>query len=196
MSAPAPGMIQRYTIERVRRAWHWAHHFVMHNMLHADDPPHQLALGVAIGVFVTFTPTVGAQMLLAVFLAWLLRANKVVGVPIVWISNPATIVPIFWTCYYVGRRLLGQPGIGREWWSELAHPPQGWWVAVKFYWSRLMEIAAPLWLGGCLVGLALGAVAYWSVYYLLCWYRMRRWGQLVPPDDFDSSGDSQHEAAA
>ena len=99
----------RFYSWRVRR-------FVLRSLLHTDDPPHELALGVAIGVFVTFTPTVGFQMVLTVFLAWLLRANKAVGVPIVWITNPATIIPIYYSCYVVGRSMLQWESVGEAWW--------------------------------------------------------------------------------
>lgn len=164
----------RIMIRRARR-------FLIHRVLHADDPPHNLALGMAIGVFVTFTPTIGAQMSLVVFLAWLFRANKVVGVPLVWITNPATIVPIYYPCYVVGRVLLGEPEIGLAWWQELRHPPPGFFAATHFYWSRMLEIAEPLWLGCVVVSLVLAIITYYVVYFGVRWYRLKRWGQLVPP---------------
>lgn len=164
----------RLYVHRVRR-------FVLHNILHADDPPHRLALGVAIGVFVAFTPTIGFQMMIAVFLAWLLRANKVVGLPVVWISNPATLVPIYYWCYCVGRWILGQQHVGEGWWQRFSQHPPGWGPAFCAYWARLMEIAAPLSVGCVVVGLLLAYPTYYVLFHAICKYRMRRWGQLVPP---------------
>ena len=132
-------------------------------------------------MFVTFTPTVGFQMVLVVFLAWLLRANKAVGVPLVWITNPATIVPIFYTCYRVGRFVLQQEGVGLEWWEELAHPTGSWWGHVVFYWKHIMEIASPLWVGSAIVATILGYISYYVSYYAIYGYRMKRWGQPMPP---------------
>ena len=45
---------------RFVRSWSRRHrlqlrHFVYHSLLHADDPPRPLALGMAIGMFVAFT---------------------------------------------------------------------------------------------------------------------------------------------
>jgi uncharacterized protein (DUF2062 family) len=140
-----------------------------------------LALGVAIGVFVTFTPTVGLQMMIVVFLAWLFGANKVVGLPITWITNPATIMPIFYTCYRIGRTILGRPGVEARWWVQLTARPDDWWPRVKFYWEHFMEIAAPLWLGCLVVSMLLGYASYYISYYAIAGYRMRRWGQLMPP---------------
>lgn len=148
--------------------------FVIHRVLHADDPPHRLALGAAIGMFVAFTPTIGAQSALVVGLAWLLGGNKVVGLPLVWISNPATAAPIYYGCYTVGRYMLGMKGVGRAWWAEFMRPPQGYLDAMVFYWSRLAEIAAPLWLGSLLVGALLAAVTYLFVSRSVTIYRRRR----------------------
>ena len=89
-----------------RRDWYRiavrARRFVVHNVLRADDPPHRLALAVAIALFVTFTPTIGFRSVLVVLLAWMFGANKLVGLPLVWISNPATFVPIDYPSYLTG----------------------------------------------------------------------------------------------
>jgi len=155
--------------------------FIIHHVLHADDPPHRLALGIAIGVFVAFTPTVGFQMVISVFLAWVFRANKAVGPPIVWITNPATMIPIYYSCYVVGRLILQHEPVRARWWRELAHPPEGWWEGVVFYWQRFTHIAVPLWVGCLLVSTILGYISYRISLSAISAYRMRRWGQLVPP---------------
>ena len=45
-------------------------------------------------------------LLLTIALAWLLRANKLVGVPFVWISNPLTMGLIYLPNFWLGRWLL------------------------------------------------------------------------------------------
>ena len=177
-------MLNRRLAIRTRRIRRRLKRFVVHHVLHADDPPHRLALGMAIGVFVTFTPTVGAQMLLVVAAAWLLRANKAVGLPIVWISNPATVVPLFYPCYVIGRTILGLQPIGRAWWNELSKPPMGWWPAMTFYWDKLTEIAEPLWLGCLIVATCTSVPMYFLSYYAIRAYRLRRWGQVTRPADW------------
>jgi len=155
--------------------------FIFYQLLHADDPPHRVALGVAIGMFVAFTPTVGFQMVLVIFFAWILRANRAAGLPVVWISNPATMLPIFYGTYWVGRVILRQPHKGDAWWERLYSPPPGWWPTVKFYWTEFAEIAAPLWLGSIIVALALAVPSYLVTYYGIRSYRLKRWGTLTPP---------------
>ena len=165
----------RYYFRRSRK-------YVYHSILHADDPPHKLALGVARARFVMFTPTLGLQMIITVFLAWLLRANKAVGLPVVWISNPVTFVPIFYPCYVVGCWLLDKPQTESDIWQQLSTPPpEGWLEGVQYYWTLFLGVAAPLWLGGLIVGAFLGVLTYYLLYVAICRYRMRRWGQLIPP---------------
>ena len=63
---------------------------------------------VALGVFCAFMP-VPFQMPLAAIFAILLRVNILIAVPMVWISNPVTIPPIFYFCYLVGAEILETP---------------------------------------------------------------------------------------
>ena len=174
-------MLVQQVTSRLRTVWRKLRHVVLHLLLHADDPPGRLALGAAIGVFVTFTPTFGIQMLLVVFAAWLLRANKTVGLPIVWISNPATLILIYYPCYFVGRSLLGRESIGQQWWVELGQPPAGWLPSFEFYSARFVEIAGPLCLGCFVVATCMAIPTYYLVYYAIRTYRLRRWGQLTRP---------------
>ena len=48
----------------IRKIIRQIEHFIVYRILHADDTPHRLALGIALGVFVAWTPTVGLQMVL------------------------------------------------------------------------------------------------------------------------------------
>ena len=54
----------------------------------------EVARGMALGVFIGLTPTMGIQMPLAFFFAMLLKENKIAAVIGVWISNPMTAIPI------------------------------------------------------------------------------------------------------
>ncbi len=174
--------------DKVSQYWKRAKDFCVYRILHADDPPHRLALGIAVGMFVTFTPLIGFQMMLSVFLAWLLGANKLVGIPLVWISNPFTIIPIYYPCYRLGCVILGEKVVnskwshlGTEWQQLLADPATTWGVKVRFWWEGLMDFIAPLCLGCLIVGLIFGVVSYYLSLVMIRSYRLRRWGQLMPP---------------
>lgn len=175
-------MYRRHVRARFRLYYGRARRFVLYRLLHTDDPPYKLAMGVAVGVFITFTPTIGLQMALCVGLAWMLRANAFVGIPIVWISNPLTFVPIYYPLYLLGASIVGVEPVGQQWFIDLVeHSPEGWWAGVKHFANQLLGVAGPLWTG-CIVFATLTAVpSYYVTYYAIWGYRMRKWGSLTPP---------------
>ena len=148
------------------RYWYRFKRLVSHKVLHTDDPPHMIALGAAIATFVAFLPLVGIQTLLSVGLAALLRANKAICVPIVWISNPFTILPIYGSCLATGRLIVNAGGSEKE--VVLAHLWPGSWVSFvdPVFWkgllATLMGLGAELWVG-CVV---LGLVAAIAMYFI------------------------------
>ncbi len=170
-----------------RYIWKRLREFIVHRVLRLDDTPHRIALGVAIGFFVTWTPTISIQMILVVALATLLKANKRVGVPFVWISNPLTIVPIYGPNYLIGSKLLGgqweafTAAVTNARAAQANLPdPQGWldhishWGQVTWQWVQaLWPIFPPLWLGSIIVGLLIGFVTYVATYYGVVAYRKR-----------------------
>src|SRR5262245_19505707 len=67
-SGPAPAMTmevtRRWLIDRIR------------GVLHLQDPPWRIALALATGVFISFTPLYGLQSVLAVLVAAIFGLNK------------------------------------------------------------------------------------------------------------------------
>ncbi len=72
-----------------------------------NDTPHSIALGVSLGMFIALTPTVSVQMILVVIIGTLIRANRLIGVILIWISNPVTVLPLYYAYYWLGGKLLG-----------------------------------------------------------------------------------------
>ena len=66
------------------------------------DSPHSIALGLAVGLWISLTPTVGIQMTLALIVCTLLRANVLIAVAMCWVSNPITFVPMYYGYYRFG----------------------------------------------------------------------------------------------
>jgi len=155
--------------------------FIVRRILHIDDTPHRLALGLALGIFVAWTPTIGVQMVLVVILATMCRANKLVGIPMVWISNPFTLPLVYYPNYLLGRYLLGlfdaQTTTNYSF-RQLEN------LLTKFndmsfyeiaFWDKLgrllLDIGLDLWLGSIIVGLFLGIIVYIVSYKFILWYR-------------------------
>lgn len=175
----------KFVAKRIKR-------FFVYRVLSLDDTPHRIALGVAIGIFVTWTPTIGLQMVLAVALSLLLRANKFVGVPFVWLSNPFTVVPIYGPSYMLGSHMLG----GKYTWSAFtgaiaeASQYDGGLIDKMCAWlTATLPIIAPLWLGSVVVGLALALVTYPAIYWGVGAYRRHR--SLTHPADLRQDKKSQ-----
>ena len=148
--------------------------FFIYRVLSLDDTPHRIALGVAIGIFVAWTPTMGLQMVLTVLLCTLFQANKLVGVPFVWISNPLTLVPVYGPNYLLGRWLLGG---GYSWSASMhairhaAHGREGWWASTTAWWTASLKVFWPLWIGSLIVALLLGALSYVIIYHAVVAFR-------------------------
>jgi uncharacterized protein (DUF2062 family) len=156
---------------------------VFHRILHADDTPHRIALGLAIGMFVALTPTIGLQMVIALAVAAALRANKAACIPVVWITNPFTAVPIYSFCWLLGAKALSTNGeanlqavierIGTvaalPTWSRLLD--WGFWSGVI---TLLVDLGTELWLGCCLAGVVSGGLVYGLSRWGIATYRRRR----------------------
>ncbi|MDN5848735.1 MAG: DUF2062 domain-containing protein [Nitrococcus sp.] len=105
-----------------------------------DDPyllhlnRRSVAGGVACGLFVAFIPLPG-QMLMAAMLAILLRANLVISVALVWITNPITMPPFFYLSYIVGTWVIGSP--------VTIH--FGFEPTVHWFWAQFARIWNPRW---------------------------------------------------
>jgi hypothetical protein len=164
----------RYVLNRLKR-------FFIYRVLHVDDTPHRIALGVAIGIFVTWTPTIGFQMVLTVALSALLRANKAVGVPFVWISNPLTLGPVYGPNYLLGCWLLGGRYHGGHFlhFLKAAASGSGWMERLNAIWKAMWTIFWPLWTGSIVVGLLLGLLSYFATRWAVIRYR-RHWHRKHP----------------
>ena len=71
-------------------------------LLHLDDPPWRVALALAVGVFISFTPFLGFQTLLALLVAAVARLNAAVVVTGTWLN-----LPWFMPFVYAGGLKLG-----------------------------------------------------------------------------------------
>ncbi|HTG91211.1 MAG TPA: DUF2062 domain-containing protein [Pyrinomonadaceae bacterium] len=79
-------------------------------LLAIDDPPERTALAFSIGVFIAFCPFLGLHTILATFVAFVFRFNKIAIYAGTFINNPfLTLVPIIIASYAIGAFILGRP---------------------------------------------------------------------------------------
>lgn len=72
-----------------------------------NGDPHYVALGMAIGVFISVTPTIPFHTVIALALAFILRGSKAAAAIGVWFSNPITIPLFYKGSYDLGISILG-----------------------------------------------------------------------------------------
>lgn len=115
------------------------------------------ANGLALGLFIAFTPTIPFQMVLAAMGAILLRANLPAAIVGVWVTNPLTAVPIYLSANRLGYRILQD-----TWLLSLV---QEFFVQESRS-AIFFNHTLYLWTGSLVLG-GLSALAGWVVVHLL-----------------------------
>lgn len=148
------------------------------------DPPHKIALGLALGIFIGFLPIMGIQMATATLLALPLRANLKAANAGVWISNPITFIPLYYVNYLLGLQLF--PGHEVSWgeFRMVMSEASDWsWTALKESVSNLLDLGSdimlPLWTGSAILAVVLGVATYFVSYYFVVGYRTRKVARMA-----------------
>ena len=78
--------------------------------------PREIARGFALGLFIGFSPTMGFQIAMGVFIAALLKWNKFAAAIGVQVTNPLTAPFVYGFTYLVGAKMIGleQPFIRKD----------------------------------------------------------------------------------
>jgi uncharacterized protein (DUF2062 family) len=123
-------------------------------MRQLEGNPHYIAMGTAVGVFVSITPIIPLQTIVAVALAFLVRGSKSAAALGTWLSNPITIPLVYYSNYKLGCFLLGYQTtldtIAFDSFSQLME------LGLEVTWSMLV--------GGVVIGSILGVVAYFVTF--------------------------------
>lgn len=131
------------------------------NLWHLNRRSASGAFGV--GLFMAFLP-MPFQMIPAAALAILLRVNLPIAVALVWITNPFTIAPVSYFCYYLGAWILGTPVHAVEF--EISWE----WIS-----TELVRIWKPFLLGSLLVSAMSAAAGYFGIRALWRSHVIRDW---------------------
>jgi uncharacterized protein (DUF2062 family) len=113
-----------------------------------------LSGAAAVGLFTSFLP-VPLQMLIAAGLAIYFRVNLPLSMSLVWVTNPITIPPMFYSAYYVGCLLLARTPHHDSFRFSL----EGMMAAINYIWQ-------PLLLGSLILAIMSAALGYLSVQFL------------------------------
>ncbi|MDX2479161.1 MAG: DUF2062 domain-containing protein [Desulfuromusa sp.] len=132
------------------RRWGFSRQFKLNviQLARLRSEPDAIGRGMALGLFIGFTPTFGVQVFLAILLAFLLRQNKIATFVGVWVTNPLTAPLIYGLEYKIGRLLLGMPHLHADRFND------------GLSWSLGAQVGAPLLLGSVVLGIPVAIIGY------------------------------------
>ena len=131
--------------------------YFYYRFIRLQASPESLARGVALGLFISTTPTFGVQTFIALFFAALFRCSKICAVVAAQLTNALTAPFIFLGTYYLGAVILGRPFDQGKFQQLLENFS---WTGV---WDFGPSIFTSLWVGGLIVGVILALIGYFVV---------------------------------
>ncbi|MEM8979880.1 MAG: DUF2062 domain-containing protein [Pseudomonadota bacterium] len=176
-----------------RGGWARALAYLKHRLRRIPDRPERIARGIWAGLFVTFTPFVGLHFIVALIVAFFMRANILAALIATFLSNPVTLAPIAWLSLRLGYWMLGirpEAGLMRNsldrfgeamsmlWknFKSIFTPAQADWAWLP---SFFQEIFYPYLIGGILPGLFVAYAGYFASVPVIRAYQNRRKGMLA-----------------
>jgi uncharacterized protein len=151
-------------MESIKRACRYFYY----RFIRLQATPESLARGVALGLFISTTPTFGIQTFIALFFAAICRCSKIGAVVAAQLTNALTAPFIFLGTYYLGAVILDTPfeqskldGLldGFEWGNV-------WESGITAFaplWEGFRDVFISLWVGGLVVGVILAVIGYFTV---------------------------------
>ncbi len=157
------------------------------SVLHLDEEPSRLAMGMAVGVFIGLTPLYGLHTLIALAVAFVFRLNKVATITGAWLNLPWFAPFVYGFCLKLGEGILSGDF---TWFSfgELAEVAGSYLRAsprehADYFWQLLWDMlfvaSKPLFIGTTVVGLVAGIVTYFLT--LEAVREVRRLSHHAPP---------------
>ncbi|MFN0198655.1 MAG: DUF2062 domain-containing protein [Planctomycetaceae bacterium] len=154
-------------------SWWKSPRMLLRTILQLDDTPHSIALGTTVGMWIGMTPTVGIQMALVMIVVFLTRPffrfNVMAAIVTVYISNPITMIPLYWFHYKVGT-LFMEGTVTREHFTSIMQSEQitdSWWAV----WNLMVALGWPMILGSLVVATVCSIATYPSMWFLIRWFR-------------------------
>ncbi len=130
---------------------------IYERLINIRGEPREIALGFALGIFIGMSPTMGIQIVIAVFFASILKWNKISAAIGVLITNPLTAPIAYSITYFVGAKILGLKK------TDILPDDLGG-ASIFQLLSKTHEIIWAMFIGGAVIGLPLAILAYYLSY--------------------------------
>jgi uncharacterized protein (DUF2062 family) len=154
-----------------RIGWKRAFQYGWRRVWRLSGTPHAVALGVAAGVFASFTPFLGFHLIIAFILAWVFRGNLIASAFGTFMGNPVTYPPIWFATYDLGHWLLGTSAYDNVDLSTALTSGKAF--------DMILPVLVPMAAGCVPLGLGGGLVAYFMVRSAVETYQRRRRERLA-----------------
>ena len=150
-----------------RTGWRRAGAYFSHRVRRLPGSPYSIAVGVACGVAVSFTPLIGLHFVIAVILAWLLGGSLIASALGTAVGNPWTFPLIWIASYRLGSWMLGlEPNVDGLTMEDIR--------------QNFLAVFLPMMVGGLVLGIVAWLGSFWLVrraasrYQLIRLSRIRR----------------------
>ena len=154
----------------------WLHEHSL-KLLAIRDTPEAIAGGVAIGIFIGFTPLIGLKTVLTILFAWLTRSNIIAAV----IASAAhdiflPLMPVIFRWEYnVGFWLLSQPHQLPLSLSKIRWEGHSW-----RNWTTFFTVGKPLLLGSVVCSAPIAFLSYVFTLWLMVRHQRKKHPQEPP----------------
>ncbi|MBF0479154.1 MAG: DUF2062 domain-containing protein [Candidatus Omnitrophica bacterium] len=142
--------------QTIRERWRW--------ILQLNNSSQEIALGVALGVFISILPLYGFHTILVIIVAILIKpVNKIAILIGTNFSSILTFPFITWAGYSVGRGILGSQ-----------YPVLNWEIFRHFSYKVFFHLYYPLFVGSMLIAILAGVLFYFLILWVISKYEGRK----------------------
>ena len=142
--------------------------YILHRLLRIKDSTHSIALGLTLGIVVSFLPLPGTHIIQAALFAWALRVNVLASFIGTIFGNPLTLPLMWWAAYKVGE--IGFETLG----FEVSAMPESYNFSMSHLTQDFMGLLLPWVVGGYILMLATLVPVYAGVFWLVSAARKRK----------------------
>ena len=169
-----------------KKGWRRALDYFIHRVKRLPDTPHKIAIGIATGVFCSFTPFFGLHFFLAAFVAYIFKGNVVAALFGTFFGNPVTWPFIASFSVKLGQIILGYPVTNFETFLEhfveasdatiqgvkslFGYGESDWALLYSFF----RELFLPYFIGGFVLGLIAALFTYFVFRPIIYAYKVTR----------------------
>jgi uncharacterized protein (DUF2062 family) len=170
--------------------WNRTFLYARHRLIRVKDSTHAVALGLALGAAVSFTPLPGSHILQAIGFSYIFRGNVFGGIVGTVVGNPWTFGPMWWLSYVAGEAVFEKIGFPvREMPGEFT-----WGHLVREIETDPMGLFLPWVTGGFVVAALSLPIFYGIFYWIVRQARMRQaaWKkQRLHEDGLEMTGERE-----